>query len=48
MIERIVAWALFTTILAAVLKLLSLLIGFDNTAIIALAGIAVLAIDSRR
>lgn len=48
MSERIAAFGLFTLILALVLKALVFMIGFQNVVIVALAAIAVLAVDSRR
>lgn len=48
MIERFLAWLLFTALLCVPLFLSVALLGFEATVIIALAGIAVLAADTGR
>lgn len=48
MSDRVLAYVVFGLLTAGMLKALSLVVGFENAVILALAVIAILALDSGR
>lgn len=48
MSERVVAWAVFTALVFVALRLMMVVVGFENAALLALAAVCVLVVDSRR